>query len=109
MMNYRNQLSPWVIYQLLPNCQRLLVERFRRRSEAEAYLKALQRLQSQAEFTIVFELESPEKPFSEPFSLPHDQLPITDYQLPMTETTPIIPPASTRLVWDRECEEWVDH
>jgi hypothetical protein len=108
MMNYRNQLSPWVIYQLLPNCQRLLVERFRRRSEAEAYLKALQRLQSQAEFTIVFELEPSEKPFS-PSSLTHNQFPIADYRLPITETTPIIPPASTQLVWDRECEEWVDH
>lgn len=56
-MSYQDSLRAWVIYQLLSNCQRLIVERFRRRSEAENYLRVLQRLQPQAKYTIVFEME----------------------------------------------------
>jgi hypothetical protein len=57
LMSYQDSLRPWVIYQLLPNCQRLTVDRFRHRSEADNYLQVLQRLQPQAEYAIVFEME----------------------------------------------------
>ncbi|PSB20502.1 hypothetical protein C7B61_01930 [filamentous cyanobacterium CCP1] len=56
-MSYQDSLRPWVIYQLLPNCQRLTVDRFRHRSEADNYLRVLKRLQPHAEYTIVFEME----------------------------------------------------
>jgi hypothetical protein len=54
-MIYRKQLSPWALYQHLPECRRVLVQRFRRRSEAEECLKVLQRKQPDADFKIVFE------------------------------------------------------
>jgi hypothetical protein len=34
-MPYSDQLSPWVAYRLLPNFQRILLERFRKRNNAE--------------------------------------------------------------------------
>ncbi len=55
IMPYSDQLSPWVVYRLLPNCQRLLMERFRKRSNAEDYVRVLQQLQPSSKFTIVFE------------------------------------------------------
>jgi hypothetical protein len=43
-MTYKDQLQPWCIVRDLPNLQRIVVVRFRRRSEAEAYLQVLRRL-----------------------------------------------------------------
>jgi hypothetical protein len=54
-MSYQDQLSPWVIYRRLPNFRRLMIKRFRRRGDAEGYLKALQSLEPHAEFEIAFE------------------------------------------------------
>jgi len=34
-MSYYDQLYPWVVYRLLPNCQTIAVARFRRRNDAE--------------------------------------------------------------------------
>lgn len=55
-MNYQQQLNPWVISKLLPNLKHLTVSRFRRRTEAEAYLKLLQQHQPQAHFAIMFDV-----------------------------------------------------
>jgi len=71
-MNYQDQLSPWVIHQLLPDLTRATVIRFRRRGEAEAYLKVIQRMRPSAQFAIAFEAPpaqpvkppAPEKPKS---------------------------------------------
>ncbi len=52
---YHNRLHPWLIIRQLPNMQRSTVCRFRQRNEAEAYLKALQRLSPDAVFLIVFD------------------------------------------------------
>lgn len=54
-MNYQEQLNPWVINQLLPDLTRSLVMRFRRRVDAESYLKVVQQMRPQCEFAIVFE------------------------------------------------------
>lgn len=54
-MTYQDQLSPWVIHQLLPNLNRQIVARFRRRTEAEAYLKAVKQMRSAAQFAIAFD------------------------------------------------------
>ncbi|GET41376.1 hypothetical protein [Microseira wollei] len=53
-MSYQKQLSPWEIYRHLPNLQRRLIARFRRRNDAEAYLKVLRRMLPLAEFEIVY-------------------------------------------------------
>lgn len=54
-MTYQQQLSPWVIHKLLPNLTQLTVSRFRRRTEAEAYLKVLKQHQPNGEFAISFD------------------------------------------------------
>jgi hypothetical protein len=55
-MTYQQQLTPWVIYKQLPNLQQSVVYRCRRRHEAEAYLKVLNRHQPSAQFEIVFDV-----------------------------------------------------
>ncbi len=57
-MSYREQLNPWVVYRLLPNCQRILLERFRKRNDAEEYLAAMRRLTPGNTFEIAFEPNS---------------------------------------------------
>ena len=59
-MTYYDQLFPWVVYRLLPNCQRLLLERFRKRNDAEAYLHTLNLLQPSDRVEIVFEVQASE-------------------------------------------------
>ncbi|HEY9662167.1 MAG TPA: hypothetical protein V6C65_27240 [Allocoleopsis sp.] len=54
-MSYREQLNPWVVYRLLPNCQRVLLERFRKRNDAEEYLATMKRLAPGSTFEIMFE------------------------------------------------------
>jgi hypothetical protein len=74
---YRNRLHPWVIIRQLPKMQRATVCRFRRRNEAEDYLKVLQRLSPDAVFLIIFEPpDSPEstEKFGQPDAIPLDSL-----------------------------------
>lgn len=52
---YRNSLHPWCIICLLPNMQRLVVSRFRRRGNAEEHLKVLKRLSPTFSYQIVFD------------------------------------------------------
>lgn len=54
-MSYQQQLSPWVIHRLLPDLKHLTVTRFRRRPDAEAYLKVLKQSQPQSHFAITFD------------------------------------------------------
>lgn len=55
-MPYSDQLSPWVVYRLLPNFQRILLERFRKRNNAEDYARVLKQIQPQIELAILFEV-----------------------------------------------------
>jgi hypothetical protein len=55
MTSYRQQLNPWVIHKLLPNLSQSAISRFRRRTEAESYLKLLQRTQPHTHFAITFD------------------------------------------------------
>ena len=57
-MIYKNQLQPWCIIRPLPNLQRVVVARFRRCNDAEAYLQVLRRLVSGVAYQIVFDVES---------------------------------------------------
>lgn len=54
-MTYRDSLYPWCIIRLLPDLQRMLVQRFRRRGDAEAYLKMLQSLLPDTPHIIIFD------------------------------------------------------
>lgn len=54
-MKYQHQLTPWVIHKLLPNLKQMTVTRFRRRNDAEAYLRVLQRTQPNTRFEITFD------------------------------------------------------
>jgi hypothetical protein len=54
-MSYRDRLAPWCIFCLLPHAQRKLVARLRRRSDAEECLKALQRMNPDYEYILVFD------------------------------------------------------
>jgi endonuclease V-like protein UPF0215 family len=60
-MSYQDQLSPWVVYRQLPNLQRLEVARFRRRNDAEEYLKIVRRMLPQAQFEIVYDVRQDEQ------------------------------------------------
>lgn len=55
------QVSPWVIYQLLPNLQRVSVARFRSRNNAEAYLKSMERMLPHVRFAMTFEVSHAEE------------------------------------------------
>jgi hypothetical protein len=59
-MTYQQQLNPWVIHRLLPNLSQFTVTRFRRRNEAEAYLKVLKETQPQSQFAITFDVGTSE-------------------------------------------------
>jgi uncharacterized protein (UPF0371 family) len=54
-MNYQEQLTPWVVYQMLADSQRQFAMRFRRRNDADAYVKLMKKTQPQIEFMIAFE------------------------------------------------------
>ena len=53
-MTYQDQLTPWIIYQLLPNAERQIVTRFRRRNDADGYLKVLKQTRPKAQFVVAF-------------------------------------------------------
>ncbi|MFQ3616071.1 MAG: hypothetical protein SNJ57_02510 [Cyanobacteriota bacterium] len=67
-MTYQDQLSPWVVYKLLPTMQSIPVARFRHRNDAESYLKLVSRVLPQTSFLISFDgpirsaAEQPPKP-----------------------------------------------
>jgi len=48
-------LHVWAIIRLLPNMQRVVMRRFRRRGDAESYLNILRRYLYDANLTIVFD------------------------------------------------------
>jgi hypothetical protein len=53
-MTYLERLSPWCIVKLLPNLQRQVIARCRRRNDAEEHLRVLRRLLPCASFAISF-------------------------------------------------------
>jgi hypothetical protein len=53
-MTYLERLNPWCIVKLLPNMQRLVVARCRRRNDAKEHLQVLRRLLPSARFAIAF-------------------------------------------------------
>ncbi|NEO35853.1 MAG: hypothetical protein F6J90_05740 [Moorea sp. SIOASIH] len=58
-MTYSERLYPWAIVRLLPKMQRVVVGRYRNRSDAEGHLQAIKRLMPDGEFVIIFDLPEP--------------------------------------------------
>lgn len=50
---------PWQIVRLLPDMQQQVAAQFHRRSDADGYLQALQRLTPSARYAIVFTATAP--------------------------------------------------
>ncbi len=57
-MNYQDQLSPWVVYQLVSDSERQLVQRYRRRNNADAYVKLMAQTQPHISFVVAFDASS---------------------------------------------------
>jgi hypothetical protein len=56
-MTYSEKLHPWCLIRLLPNCRRIVVARFRKRNDADAHLRVLQRLVKNRTFVIIFDTQ----------------------------------------------------
>ncbi len=59
-MTYFEKLHPWCLIRLFPNCQRIVVARFRKRNDADEHLRVLHRLVKHRTFVIIF--DSQEQP-----------------------------------------------
>lgn len=54
-MNYAERPQPWCVIRLQPNLQHSVLNRFQRRTEAEAHLKVLQQMTPSASYTMMFD------------------------------------------------------
>jgi hypothetical protein len=54
-MTYFDQLHPWCLMCLLPNLQRQVIARFRRRNDAEAHMRVLQQQAPTVRYEVVFD------------------------------------------------------
>lgn len=54
-MIYRNSLHMWAVVRRLPQMQRVVVSRFRKRNDAESYLRALRRYTPDGDFVVIFD------------------------------------------------------
>jgi hypothetical protein len=52
---YRARLFPWAVIRLLPNCQRSVLARFRKRNEAEEYVRSVRSIECDWDCEIVFD------------------------------------------------------
>ena len=52
---YRARLFPWSVIRLLPDCQRSVLARFRKRNHAEEYVRSVKRVNSDWDCAIVFD------------------------------------------------------
>ncbi len=55
VVSYRDRLQCWAIVRLLPDMQRVVVNRFYRRADADGHLQFLQRQIPAAEFALMFD------------------------------------------------------
>jgi hypothetical protein len=54
-MTYFDQLHPWCLMRLLPNLQRQVIARFRRRNDAEAHMRVLRQQAPMGRYEVVFD------------------------------------------------------
>ncbi|MFN6568720.1 hypothetical protein [Dendronalium sp. ChiSLP03b] len=57
---YKERLNSWAIARLLPNMQRVIIARFRSRSDADGHLQRLRQLIPDASFVLVFDCQRDE-------------------------------------------------
>jgi hypothetical protein len=55
-MTYFDQLHPWCLMCLLPNLQRQVIARFRRRNDAEAHMRVLRQQAPTVRYEVVFDV-----------------------------------------------------
>ena len=55
-MTYSDRLKHWTIVRLLPKMQRVVIERFRRRSDADGHLRFLQQHIPDGTFIVIFDV-----------------------------------------------------
>ena len=55
-MTYSDRLKHWAIVRLLPKMQRVVIERFRRRSDADGHLRFLQQHIPDGTFIVIFDV-----------------------------------------------------
>ncbi|MBW4659287.1 MAG: hypothetical protein KME15_11475 [Drouetiella hepatica Uher 2000/2452] len=54
-IGYRDRLNHWAVIRLLPNMQRVVVGRFRSRSDADGHQRFLQQHVPEGEFIVLFD------------------------------------------------------
>jgi hypothetical protein len=54
---YRTALAPWAVVQLVSPTERIVMNRFRSRSDADGHLTILQRLMPQADLRVIVDVE----------------------------------------------------
>ncbi|AFZ57400.1 hypothetical protein H6G54_26015 [Anabaena cylindrica FACHB-243] len=59
-ITYRNRLNGWAIARMVADQQRVIVARFRSRSDADGYIRHLRELTPTASFEIVFDSQRDE-------------------------------------------------
>jgi hypothetical protein len=59
-VTYRDRLQCWAIVRLLPNMQRVTVNRFYRRADADGHLQFLQRQIPTGKFEVMFDVNASE-------------------------------------------------
>lgn len=59
---YRQQLNCWAIARLFPEAPKVIVARFRSRSDADGHLKLLQQRIPEGQFEVFFDRQSESKP-----------------------------------------------
>ena len=52
---YRARLFPWSVIRLLPDCQRSVLARFRKRNQAEEYVRSIRQVNLDWNCVIVFD------------------------------------------------------
>lgn len=57
-MQYQAQLTPWIVYSVESETLRNPVSRFRRRNDADAYIKVLRNKKPDSEFMVEFDSAS---------------------------------------------------
>ncbi|MEQ8467168.1 hypothetical protein [Coleofasciculus sp. E1-EBD-02] len=55
IMLYQDRLKPWIVVNLLPNFQRVVMGRYRRWSDADGHVRILRQLIPTARLTIIFD------------------------------------------------------
>jgi hypothetical protein len=54
-MTYSDRIRRWLVVRLLANMQRVVIARYAKKSDADGYVQALQRLEPSGKFVVIFD------------------------------------------------------